>query len=150
MYSKLFLNKFWLLAQLVARLQCAPVQLAVCGSLLQRDLGTDFGVSFPSSSHMIALQLPILHCYYEFVIRKIPSPSSDFFCCYLFCLFVFKWFWIQIVMLNMKPGEVQTYLPPPPHKIVDYLNGNIIGHYVMKKAISVAIYNHFCNINFSR
>ena len=52
--------------------------------------------------------------------------------------------------LNMKPGEVQTYLPPPPHKIVDYLNGSIIGHNVMKKAISVAIYNHFCNINFSR
>ena len=50
----------------------------------------------------------------------------------------------------MKPGEVQTYLPPPPHKIVDYLNGSIIGHNVMKKAISVAIYNHFCNINFSR
>ena len=50
----------------------------------------------------------------------------------------------------MKPGEVQTYLPPPPHQIVEYLNGHIIGHYVMKKAISVAIYNHFCNINFSR
>ena len=50
----------------------------------------------------------------------------------------------------MKPGEVQTYLPPPPHKIVEYLNGHIIGHYVMKKAISVAVYNHFCNINFSR
>ena len=50
----------------------------------------------------------------------------------------------------MKPGEVQTYLPPPPHQILEYLNGHIIGHYVMKKAISVAIYNHFCNINFSR
>ena len=50
----------------------------------------------------------------------------------------------------MKPGEVQTYLPPPPHKIVEYLNGHIIGHYVMKKALSVAIYNHFCKINFSR
>ena len=48
----------------------------------------------------------------------------------------------------MKPGEVQTYLPPPPHSIVDYLNGHIIGHYVMKKALSVAIYNHFCKINF--
>ena len=50
--------------------------------------------------------------------------------------------------LFMKPGEVQTYLPPPPHKIVEYLNGHIIGHHVMKKALSVAIYNHFCQINF--
>lgn len=49
----------------------------------------------------------------------------------------------------MKPGEVQTFLPPPPHKIVEYLNGHIIGHSVMKKAISVAVYNHFCAINFN-
>ena len=63
-----------------------------------------------------------------------------------------QWTYTKIViwLKAMKPGEVQTYLPPPPHQIVEYLNGHIIGHYVMKKAISVAIYNHFCNINFSR
>jgi ATP-dependent protease Clp ATPase subunit len=41
-------------------------------------------------------------------------------------------------------------LPPPPQQINDYLNGHIIGHYVMKKALSVAIYNHFSNISISR
>ena len=49
----------------------------------------------------------------------------------------------------MKPGEVQTYLPPPPHQIVEYLNGHIIGHYVMKKAISVAIYT-LCGFYYLR
>ena len=41
-------------------------------------------------------------------------------------------------------------LPPPPQQINDYLNGHIIGHYVMKKALSVAIYNHFSSSLISR
>jgi ATP-dependent protease Clp ATPase subunit len=41
-------------------------------------------------------------------------------------------------------------LPPPPQLINDYLNGHIIGHYVMKKALSVAIYNHFSAVSFAR
>ena len=41
-------------------------------------------------------------------------------------------------------------LPPPPQQINDYLNGHIIGHYVMKKALSVAIYNHYSNITVAR
>jgi len=41
-------------------------------------------------------------------------------------------------------------LPPPPQQINDYLNGHIIGHYVMKKALSVAIYNHYSNISVAR
>lgn len=49
----------------------------------------------------------------------------------------------------MKPGS-STFLPPPPQQIYEYLNGHIIGHYVMKKALSVAIYNHYCNATFSR
>jgi ATP-dependent protease Clp ATPase subunit len=36
-------------------------------------------------------------------------------------------------------------IPPPPQKIYEYLNGNIVGHYIMKKALSVSIYNHFCD-----
>ena len=41
-------------------------------------------------------------------------------------------------------------LPPPPQQINDYLNGHIIGHYVMKKALSVAIYNHYSNVSVAR
>ena len=41
-------------------------------------------------------------------------------------------------------------LPPPPQQINDYLNGHIIGHYVMKKALSVAIYNHFSSTLIAR
>ena len=26
-----------------------------------------------------------------------------------------------------------------------HLNGNIVGHYIMKKSVAVAIYNHFCD-----
>jgi len=36
-------------------------------------------------------------------------------------------------------------IPPPPQKIFEYLNGNIVGHYIMKKSVAVAIYNHFCD-----
>ena len=34
-------------------------------------------------------------------------------------------------------------MPPPPQKIFEYLNGHLIGHYIMKKALSVAVYNHY-------
>lgn len=30
-----------------------------------------------------------------------------------------------------------------PHRIFEHLNGVIVGHYVMKKALSVSVYNHY-------
>ena len=47
----------------------------------------------------------------------------------------------------MKSLTEKSRIPPPPQKIYEYLNGHIIGHYVMKKALSVAIYNHYCSIS---
>ena len=32
---------------------------------------------------------------------------------------------------------------PRPQEIFDNLNGVIVGHYVMKKALCVSIYNHY-------
>ena len=48
----------------------------------------------------------------------------------------------------MDPDQqlVQSFfprMPPPPQKIFEYLNGHLIGHYIMKKALSVAVYNHY-------
>ena len=36
--------------------------------------------------------------------------------------------------------------PPPPKKIYDYLNKHIVGQEVAKKALSVAVYNHYKRI----
>lgn len=41
-------------------------------------------------------------------------------------------------------------IPPPPQKMFDYLNGHLIGHYIMKKALCVAVYNHFCDVVMKR
>jgi ATP-dependent protease Clp ATPase subunit len=48
-------------------------------------------------------------------------------------------------------GNICNAAPPPsPHTLFEHLNGEIVGHYVMKKALSVAIYNHLCNVSLSR
>ncbi len=40
--------------------------------------------------------------------------------------------------------------PPPPQKLFEYLNGHLIGHYIMKKALSVAVYNHYSDVSMKR
>ena len=155
-----FLYIFGRSGPLCAAPSCA-VSSAATAPAPKVNLETDFWNQFPllTSQDSICYSLFLLnHENCDLLEKKYPHPlilptPLKKICLYLqyiyFCYtFVFKWFWNT--NLNMKPGEVQTYLPPPPHKIVDYLNGSIIGHNVMKKAISVAIYNHFCNINFSR
>ena len=41
-------------------------------------------------------------------------------------------------------------IPPPPQKIFEQLNGDLIGHYIMKKALCVAIYNHYSDVSMKR
>ncbi len=41
-------------------------------------------------------------------------------------------------------------IPPPPQRIFEHLNGHLIGHYIMKKALSVAAYNHFSDVAVKR
>lgn len=58
---------------------------------------------------------------------------------YNFCLIV--------IIRNMKIIEETFWIPPPPpQKICEYLNGYIIGHDVMKKALSVAMFNHYSSV----
>ena len=47
-----------------------------------------------------------------------------------------------------KKGENE--IPPPPQLIFEELNGHLIGHYIMKKSLCVAVYNHFCDVNMKR
>lgn len=42
-----------------------------------------------------------------------------------------------------KPGRKQ---PPPPKKIMEYLNRHVIGQELAKKVLSVAVYNHYKRI----
>ncbi|XP_059097314.1 ATP-dependent Clp protease ATP-binding subunit ClpX-like isoform X2 [Tigriopus californicus] len=56
---------------------------------------------------------------------------------------------MEVQTIGRKVSKtVASRIPPPPQQIYEYLNGHIVGHYIMKRALSVAIYNHFCDITF--
>lgn len=48
--------------------------------------------------------------------------------------------------VNFRAGGNSRKPPPPPKKIYDYLNQHIIGQERAKKALSVAVYNHYKRI----
>ena len=45
---------------------------------------------------------------------------------------------------------MMSLVTPPPQQIFEHLNGHLIGHYIMKKALSVAVYNHYSHVNMKR
>lgn len=78
------------------------------------------------------------------VRRLVSSPASDSYICDS-CIEICR----EIVMEGTAPKRIERFILPTPQEIKEKLDEFIVGQENAKRAMSVAVYNHYKRLNYN-